>query len=224
MSAPLPRIRNCYRLLDIKPTSTKTEIKTAYRKQALLWHPDKNPTDDKAEARFKDLQEAYDVLSCKDRRREHDREIGLNDIRMRGGVGPAGSKGWNFKQSQKGYDVKSATYRPKAPPKWGGTGFNENLHAHHHYGDEIRSASGKVAANDSTTHRQDTAYAFRNVDLSNPGVSYVGKSEGGKDTTLQDVKATITSRMKERKANRPARRKFVKRPVGDDNSHKCVIL
>lgn len=228
MSNPLPRIRNCYKLLAINPTSSTKEIKTAYRKLALLWHPDKNPTDDQAESRFKDLQEAYSVLSDKQRRQDHDREIGLNDIRMRGGVGgvgPAGSKNWNFKQSNKGYDVKSATYRPTAPPKWGGTGFNENLHAHHHYGDEIRSASGKISSDSTYRPPEFQSGAFRNVDLNEGGgVGYVGKGENLKERTLQDVKANITERMKERKANRPVRRKTVKKPKGGDNEHRCVIL
>ena len=63
-----------YRTLGVKRGASLDEIKQAYRKLAIKYHPDKNPTDRSAEERFKEITEAYDVLSREDRRREYDQQ------------------------------------------------------------------------------------------------------------------------------------------------------
>jgi len=62
-----------YQLLDIPRTATADEIKKAYRKKAIKFHPDKNPGDPDAERRFKDISEAYEVLSDEKKRQSYDR-------------------------------------------------------------------------------------------------------------------------------------------------------
>ncbi|MFN8050559.1 MAG: molecular chaperone DnaJ [Acidimicrobiales bacterium] len=62
-----------YELLEVSRTSTADEIKKSYRRLALEHHPDKNPDDPEAEARFKDLAKAYETLSDPDRRARYDR-------------------------------------------------------------------------------------------------------------------------------------------------------
>lgn len=53
-----------YKILDVKKGASEVEIKKAYRKLALLWHPDKNPDKvDEANRRFREIAEAYEVLS-----------------------------------------------------------------------------------------------------------------------------------------------------------------
>ncbi len=65
--------RDYYEVLEVSREATKDEIKKAYRKQALKYHPDKNPGDKKAEEKFKEAAEAYEVLSNDDKRARYDR-------------------------------------------------------------------------------------------------------------------------------------------------------
>ncbi len=65
--------RDYYEVLGVSKGATKEEIKKAYRKQALKYHPDKNPGDKKAEENFKEAAEAYEVLSNDEKRARYDR-------------------------------------------------------------------------------------------------------------------------------------------------------
>jgi len=65
--------RDYYEVLGVSKNATKEEIKRAYRKQALKYHPDKNPGDKKAEESFKEAAEAYEVLSNDEKRSRYDR-------------------------------------------------------------------------------------------------------------------------------------------------------
>ena len=62
-----------YEILGIEKTATATEIKKAYRKKAIEYHPDRNPGDTEAEENFKLAAEAYEVLSDSDKRARYDR-------------------------------------------------------------------------------------------------------------------------------------------------------
>jgi molecular chaperone DnaJ len=65
--------RDYYEVLGISKDATKEEIKKAYRKQALKFHPDKNPGDKKSEENFKEAAEAYEVLSSEEKKARYDR-------------------------------------------------------------------------------------------------------------------------------------------------------
>ncbi len=62
-----------YKLLGVERNATTDEIRAAYRKLALKYHPDRNPGDKEAERKFKEISEAYDVLSDAEKRRLYDR-------------------------------------------------------------------------------------------------------------------------------------------------------
>ncbi|MFH1159554.1 MAG: molecular chaperone DnaJ [bacterium] len=64
--------RDYYEILEIDKSASAEEIKKAYRKQALKFHPDKNPGDHTAEDKFKEAAEAYEVLSDPDKRKRYD--------------------------------------------------------------------------------------------------------------------------------------------------------
>jgi molecular chaperone DnaJ len=79
--------RDYYNILEVSKDASKEEIKKAYRKQALKYHPDKNPNDKAAEEKFKEAAEAYEVLSDDDKRSRYDRF---------GHAGVSGSAGGGF--------------------------------------------------------------------------------------------------------------------------------
>ncbi|MBX7219483.1 MAG: molecular chaperone DnaJ [Blastocatellia bacterium] len=65
--------RDYYEILGVGKNATESELKSAYRKLAMKWHPDRNPGDKQAEDRFKEAAEAYGVLSDNERRAAYDR-------------------------------------------------------------------------------------------------------------------------------------------------------
>ena len=81
--------RDYYEVLGVEKNASAEEIKKAYRKKAIQYHPDKNPGDKEAEEKFKEAAEAYDVLSDPQKRQRYD-QFG------HAGVGGAGGAGGGF--------------------------------------------------------------------------------------------------------------------------------
>ena len=79
--------RDYYEILGLQKNATEAEIKKAYRKLALKYHPDKNPDDHAAEDKFKEAAEAYEVLSNADKRSRYDQ---FGHAGMKGGQGFSG--------------------------------------------------------------------------------------------------------------------------------------
>jgi curved DNA-binding protein len=88
--------KDYYSTLGVAKTATQKEIKQAFRKLARTHHPDVNPGDKSAETKFKEINEAYDVLGDADKRKKYD-ELGANwrMYEQAGAGGPGASEGWN---------------------------------------------------------------------------------------------------------------------------------
>ena len=78
--------RDYYEVLGVAKTATPDEIKKAYRKLALQYHPDRNPGNKEAEEKFKEAAEAYGVLSDPDKRKRYD-QFGHAGVGGAGGFG-----------------------------------------------------------------------------------------------------------------------------------------
>ena len=82
--------RDYYEVLGVEKNATADEIKKAYRKKAIQYHPDRNPGDKEAEEKFKEAAEAYDVLSNPDKRARYDQ---FGHAGMSGAAGNGGPFG-----------------------------------------------------------------------------------------------------------------------------------
>lgn len=85
--------RDYYEILEVTKTATVEEIKKAYRKKAIQYHPDKNPGDKEAEEKFKEAAEAYDVLSNPEKRSRYDQFGHAGVSGAAGNGGPFGGFG-----------------------------------------------------------------------------------------------------------------------------------
>jgi molecular chaperone DnaJ len=77
-------VATLYDTLGVKKGASADEIKKAYRKLAAQYHPDKNPGDDAAEEKFKEVQNAYDTLSDAEKRKQYDAFGSANGRRTTG--------------------------------------------------------------------------------------------------------------------------------------------
>lgn len=85
--------RDYYQILGVNKTADKNEIKRAYRKLAMQYHPDQNPNNSEAEEKFKEINEAYQVLSDPDKRAHYDR-LGADYQSYQQGGGRPGGFNW----------------------------------------------------------------------------------------------------------------------------------
>lgn len=87
--------RDYYEVLGVKRDASAEEMKKAYRKLAMKYHPDRNPDDPEAEKKFKEINEAYDILKDENKRASYDR---MGHAAFEGGMG-GGRGGFDFSGS-----------------------------------------------------------------------------------------------------------------------------
>ena len=84
--------RDYYDVLGVSKDASTDEIKKAYRKNAIKYHPDKNPGDKAAEEKFKEAAEAYEVLSSAEKKRRYDQFGHAANAAGANGGGPGGGE------------------------------------------------------------------------------------------------------------------------------------
>src|SRR5689334_3800716 len=112
--------KDYYKILGVSKSATQDEIKKAYRKLAIKYHPDKNQGDKKAEEKFKEANEANEVLSDPEKRKKYD-ALGENwrSYQQRGGQ--SGDFDWSqWSNRKRQYEQPSG-----AEDFFGGDGFSD---------------------------------------------------------------------------------------------------
>ncbi|MCU0526429.1 MAG: DnaJ domain-containing protein [Elainella sp. Prado103] len=166
--------KDYYATLGVSKTATADEIKQAFRKLARKYHPDVNPNDKTAEAKFKEINEAYEVLSDADKRRKYD-QFGQYWNRMDGASG-AGVDFGGFDFSQYGsFDDF----------------INELLGR---FGGGAPGAGGRTY-----TYRTSPGAGYPGAGTGHSGTGYGGYSDPFRDTTSpgQDLESTISLTLSE---------------------------
>ena len=87
-----------YETLEVERTADDSVLKSSFRKLAMKFHPDRNPGDDSSEVKFKEINEAYEVLKDKDKRAAYDR-FGHAAFEQGGGFGGGAGFGAGFASS-----------------------------------------------------------------------------------------------------------------------------
>jgi molecular chaperone DnaJ len=108
--------RDYYEVLGIKKGATEAEIKKAFRKKAMEYHPDKNPGDKAAEDNFKEVNEAYSILSDPDKKGKYDR-FGHAGVDPNAGFGGGGFSGGGAGGFEDIFDIFGGMF--------GGRGFSQ---------------------------------------------------------------------------------------------------
>lgn len=100
--------RDYYKILGVERNATEQDIKKAYRKLALKYHPDRNPGNKEAEEKFKEINEAYQVLSDSQKRSRYD-QLGDQYFRYQQSGGAPGGFDWSQWVGQQQYQQGGAT-------------------------------------------------------------------------------------------------------------------
>src|SRR5437667_2196838 len=114
--------KDYYNILGVKRNASEKEIKSAFRKLARKHHPDVNPNDKEAEARFKEASEAYEVLSDPEKRKKYD-QFGADWEHYQQAAGAPG--GFDFSKYAQGYPGGEGVRFTTDFSDLGDTGFSD---------------------------------------------------------------------------------------------------
>jgi len=135
-----------YELLDVTRDATPDQIKKAYRKKALKYHPDKNPDNPDAASRFKEISEAYEVLSDENKRHMYDQ------------YGKAGLEGAGFGHGGEGFESMEEALRTFMGA-FGGMG-SDNIFDSFFTGGGMGAGPGRAARQQGASKRVNITVSF----------------------------------------------------------------
>ena len=148
--------KDYYKILGVERKASADDIRKAYRKLAMQHHPDKNPGDKKAEDRFKEINEAYQVLSDEKKRARYD-QLGSAYSDFRTGGGRPGDFQWDdwFQQNAQQQRGSGSTQDPFD----GAGGFSDFFSAI--FGEAVRSSARNQAAQQQQGYQQQVDINFQ---------------------------------------------------------------
>ena len=135
-------MKNYYQLLGIEPSAGQEEIKRAFRKMASLYHPDHNPKDaEKAEEKFKAINEAYEVLGDEGKRRQYDRLIrprraGSREVIMEDFINWRVTGSDIMEELLREFGFRTIIFEERPRSRWGGCGRGRGRHCRRFYSEE----------------------------------------------------------------------------------------
>ncbi|KAM6932922.1 dnaJ (Hsp40) homolog, subfamily C, member 30b [Xenentodon cancila] len=124
-----------YDILNVSPSATQSQIKTAYYKQSFIYHPDKNPESKEATQRFSEISEAYTVLGNISLRRKYDRGIlNQSDIQRAGRPSSKDTTSKSTKSQQQGQQQRTRQFSQAG----GKPMFDFDAFYQAHYGEQLQ--------------------------------------------------------------------------------------
>lgn len=149
--------KDYYKVLGVERKSSADDIRKAYRKLAMQYHPDKNPGDKKSEEKFKEINEAYQVLSDDQKRARYD-QLGSAYSNFRTSGGRPGDFQWDDWFQQQGAGQRS--YGNAEDVFGGAGGFSEFFRSI--FGEAVRSSARNQAAQQQQPgYQQDVEISFQ---------------------------------------------------------------
>jgi curved DNA-binding protein len=147
--------KDYYKVLGVERKASADDIRKAYRKLAMVHHPDKNPGDKKAEDKFKEINEAYQVLSDEQKRARYD-QLGSAYSNFRTSGGRPGDFQWDDWFQQNGQQRGSGN----AEDPFGGAGnFSDFFRSI--FGEAVRSSARNQAAQQQQGYQQEVDISFQ---------------------------------------------------------------
>jgi molecular chaperone DnaJ len=144
--------KDYYASLGINKTATEAEIKKAYKKKAMEYHPDRNVGDKKSEAKFKEVNEAYQTLSDTTKRQNYD-QFGSAEANPFGGGGRSQSRGQSSRTQWGGFEDIFSQFGWMG---WGGAEFD--------FGDMF-GGGGRSQSRHQTPHEEEPKKEIQNLDV-----------------------------------------------------------